>query len=1140
MSSFEHRRAVILTEAEHLLQHNLQAFGYLHPMAPGVANVEAALDWLFSVIYPRTQATVANVAALPLVGNTIGDLRTVTDDGDGKAASYKWLQLEGEVAPSWHKVYDMDWGTGDVLSYMATVNQEMFVVRGGLDERDAAGALIAGLYAGQRIFGGATAGSNLTLAANSGDGVGADTGYVQVDDNFRPTANETLNSGTATERWLKVFTKSAEIGTTTIADGTGEVSITNTVGAFNFGSNALTTTGAVTGASFNIPGFTTWLLGTQPSLSTQILGFDAINQASGEPNGIEDASDITISYNLATREITLTGNFVVYTKGVKRTITGPVVLAHADTTGSHFFYYNSAGTFVTTTSAWSILNDVPVVLVYYNNTAASGIWAGPEAFLLEERHGITMDGPTHQEFHNALGTYIKGSGFTLSGTYQTAAGSGTVGDNTYGISGGTIVDEDIETVIADFSEGNGVTTVYPVFYRIGAGTEWRWTMSNVPYIITAPNIVYNQFTGGNWQLTQSTSNGRYINYYIAAVPFLSSTSGNSYRFVWIMGQTEFTSLAGAQGDSYLGLDLNGLPFAEIVPLYQITMRRELSYDDTGGNTRIESVRRIVGTRATSAASVFSPSNHNTLSNRSDANSHPSSAIGVVDTSFDGWLAGVAADPDPSLQAVLDYIDNLKSGVTIGNVFYYDNTIQVTNTDGELNLVANGTGHVHVWNTFIPHVDNSTDLGTATERFQDLFLSGNIGDGTNTISMATLMSLRGVTTNADVGDVLIWNGTQWVADVADTEVKHELISGLHSGSAVPSTNPDAGHTQFVLLAGRSGGQTVQGGTAASETLVLESTAHATKGTVQTKDNFVAFTNASYGGGVWSGTDIGDATHYFRDVYTKGEFKGFRLENVAVDPAFSGQNIGRMFYNTVDGKVKYDTGTEIKEVGSGGAGGAPTWVTSTAYVVGDLVYYLGAIYRCKLNHTSGATLEADYAAGDKWDAYVNFEASTPIVFNVRGGTSIAPSRDLINNLDSWIWSNTTAAFLYASFKVPNNLPLGSKVRVNIPFYCAATSGTATFRVTATLITPYFTDVTGTASGHLAITSTTNQFTPTDITITLATTGNGLMYYSFIIAPSGEINSVDLQGKYIILSLNKQGGTVTTDIVQPYYGAEVTYSL
>lgn len=46
--------------------------------------------------------------------------------------------------------------------------------------------------------------------------------------------------------------------------------------------------------------------------------------------------------------------------------------------------------------------------------------------------------------------------------------------------------------------------------------------------------------------------------------------------------------------------------------------------------------------------------------------------------------------------------------------------------------------------------------------------------------------------------------------------------------------DDDHTNYLLLAGRATGQTVNGGTAASENLVLKSTAHATKGKVRITD------------------------------------------------------------------------------------------------------------------------------------------------------------------------------------------------------------------------------------------------------------------------------------------------------------------
>jgi len=44
----------------------------------------------------------------------------------------------------------------------------------------------------------------------------------------------------------------------------------------------------------------------------------------------------------------------------------------------------------------------------------------------------------------------------------------------------------------------------------------------------------------------------------------------------------------------------------------------------------------------------------------------------------------------------------------------------------------------------------------------------------------------------------------------------------------------GDDQFVVLAGRSGGQTIQGGTGSGENLILESTSNATKGVVKVKN------------------------------------------------------------------------------------------------------------------------------------------------------------------------------------------------------------------------------------------------------------------------------------------------------------------
>lgn len=244
-----------------------------------------------------------------------------------------------------------------------------------------------------------------------------------------------------------------------------------------------------------------------------------------------------------------------------------------------------------------------------------------------------------------------------------------------------------------------------------------------------------------------------------------------------------------------------------------------------------------------------------------------------------------------------------------------NVISSQDLNGNITFTPNGSGVVVASSHLRPSASGSLDLGGSTALWSKLWLSGSIGNATTEITLADLLTLRSTpyrdfarTIPAQSGDSLFWDAVNsvWLASVPDTEITHGSLTGLTSG--------DAGHSQFVMLSGRAGGQVVQGGTAASETLVLESTAHATKGSVLTKDDFKAFTNASYSGS-WSGTDIGGSSNAFRDVFTKGEFRGFRLENftVATLPAASASSVGRIVYATDNNKLYADTGSTLIAVG-----------------------------------------------------------------------------------------------------------------------------------------------------------------------------------------------------------------------------------
>lgn len=243
MGSYNKHRFRIFNALQHPYKHTLEDFAYTNPATGGqVSTIEGAMDWLFAVLYPQSKASVATPADLPLVGNTLNDMRVVDDDGDGKAASYRWEQREGEVSASWHKIYDMDWGVDSILQQMYLKTQDLYVSKKGYDERDSAGNPIVGLLAGAYIYGGATANTHLTFYANSGDGTGPATGYVQFGDNSRPIADNSFDFGTTALRFKKVWSYAYQAGTLNLQGG----SITDTSGTIDFGSTNLTTTGTLT------------------------------------------------------------------------------------------------------------------------------------------------------------------------------------------------------------------------------------------------------------------------------------------------------------------------------------------------------------------------------------------------------------------------------------------------------------------------------------------------------------------------------------------------------------------------------------------------------------------------------------------------------------------------------------------------------------------------------------------------------------------------------------------------------------------------------------------------------------------------------------------------------------------------------
>ena len=633
---FNHHRFQIWNQNQHPFVHSMSDFGYANPNLPDVTNMQGALDYLVAVIYPNAKAAVPTPADLPLIDNTLADYRVVNDDGDGKSAGYRWEQREGEAAPSWHKIYDVDWSTDSILSAWQNQTLGFYVQKIGHDDADETGTPITGLYAGQRVYGGASPNTNLTLSANSGDGAGPQTGFVQVTDHFRPATDNELSLGTTDERWMSVWAYEVNVGTMSLSGG----SLTDSSGDISMGTTNLNTQGAIAAGT------------------TSITGVGQIIDSTGEIDF--DTADLRTLGDIYADSLILTSGLNL-----------PSGSKVAD------FTFTNGNIDCDTTNV--SLNDL-------NFTTTGVIYAG-DLYLMNNLY----------LYDNNIQTSVTNSSLNIS-----ANGTGSI------VLGSTLL------------------------------TGYQVSVVDAPLIVS--------------------------------------------------GSTSYLQAGG--------LKMQG------VVLSSVTAGTNIVLQPNGGNVSVSS---------------------------------------------------------------------------------------------------------HLY----PTGDATRDLGAGVARWRDLFISQSIKDNTNTFPISDLMKLKDSSyrvpdrsVGAQVGDSLFWDGTQWLASSPDTEISHGSISGLTTG--------DAGHTQFALLAGRAGGQAIIGGTAAGESLDLESTSNASKGSVQVKSVLRPFTDASYST-QWDGTDLGGATKRWKDIYSAGQHKGLRFENVDTLPSSSSTTPGKAYYLTTDQNLYLDTGLAIKQVG-----------------------------------------------------------------------------------------------------------------------------------------------------------------------------------------------------------------------------------
>ena len=376
-----------------------------------------------------------------------------------------------------------------------------------------------------------------------------------------------------------------------------------------------------------------------------------------EPTGFRDRSNSTFSFVNGTRTFTIqplapatkyfyTQMGKVFRKAAAENLVIP------DTEGLHYIFFD--GNTLTSTTTFSldiITGKVFVATLYWNQV-------DQEATLIaDERHGSTMDGPTHAYLHNTNGMqYASGLGITA----PTSGDGSADADAQVDLDGGVVYDEDLVHQIvhsdtpSDFYEQDlqGPGQI-PVFYRLGASGYWKKdAATDFPLKAGTARPQFNQLSG-SWSAIDSTADGKFIAMYIIA------TNDVNNPIIAIMGQREDDNLADAQANNTIDtLDLTGLPTLEFKPLYRVIYETDSTYGNSI-NARQLDVTDLRFAETLGSGGGLAPTDHNALAGRSAPGAHPSQAITTEPSDFGGAASAITLNQKQFNKALDDHFKALR-------------------------------------------------------------------------------------------------------------------------------------------------------------------------------------------------------------------------------------------------------------------------------------------------------------------------------------------------------------------------------------------------------------------------------------------------------------------------------------------------
>jgi len=274
----------------------------------------------------------------------------------------------------------------------------------------------------------------------------------------------------------------------------------------------------------------------------------------GEPNGFEDNSQAILSFDAATRTLTVTPvgtEFYIWSNGVRYAITTPRSIQFPDTEGLHYLYFDDDADLA---HSATFVDDIIgryafIASIYWDAVNKQAV---PSPFC--ETHGAIMSSVEHRYLHYTVGTEYA---FGLAVTVDNLGNGSLDAHCQFSGTGGVIFDEDIEHTL----QVKNLTDSVRVLYRSGA--NWRMGASSAfPVLIGANGLaLWNDYNAGDWRTVEADS-GKFVLAHIFAMPGLNVDAAT---WAVVMGQASYSTTALARRGAITELarlKLDGLPSAE--------------------------------------------------------------------------------------------------------------------------------------------------------------------------------------------------------------------------------------------------------------------------------------------------------------------------------------------------------------------------------------------------------------------------------------------------------------------------------------------------------------------------------------------------------------------------------------------------